>query len=335
MSEDMENNGKNTGVPSIVDVWEARRRSLQIVKKTPLIFSFDISERTGRNIFLKLENLHETGAFKIRGAANKILSLTAEQQKRGVATYSTGNHGIAVAYVAKQLNIPAYVFISRRVPEAKVNGLRRLGAVVRINGSSQDEAGEHCYKEAKEEEYTVVEPFDDPYVIAGQGTIGLEILEELPSVDTVVIPLSGGGLLSGVAMALKSNNPAIRIIGVSMEQGAVMYHSLKAGKPVVMEEADTLADSLLGGIGTDNRYTFNMVQKYMDDVVLIPEADIARGMAYIMQNHRMIVEGAAAIGAGALLGGRLEKLGKNVAVIVSGNNVNISSFMQAVEHYLP
>lgn len=335
MAEDMEINGANTGIPNIIDVWDARRRSSRLVKRTPLMHSYDISEQIGCNVFLKMENLHEIGAFKIRGAANKILSLTAEEQKRGVATYSTGNHGIAVAYVAKQLGIPAYVFISRRVPEAKIKGLRRLGAVVRINGNSQDEAGEHCYKAAREEGYNVVEPFDDPYVIAGQGTIGLEILEELPSVDTVVIPLSGGGLLSGVAMALKASNPGIRVIGVSMEQGAVMYHSLKAGRPVVMKEADTLADSLLGGIGTDNRYTFSMVQKYMDDVALIPEEDIAKGMAYILQNHRMIVEGAAAIGTGAILGGKLEKLGKNVAVIVSGNNVNIASFMQAVKKYLP
>ncbi len=335
MSDDVGNDKRNLGIPELIDVWNARQRSAQIIKKTPLIHSLDISEQVGSNVFLKMENLHEMGAFKIRGAANKILSLTAKQQKQGVATYSTGNHGIAVSYVAKQLNIPAYVFISERVPEAKINSLRRLGATVRINGNSQDEAGEYCRKEAKEEGYTIVEPFDDPFVIAGQGTMGLEILEDIPDVDTVIIPLSGGGLLSGVAMALKSCNPSIRVIGVSMEEGAVMYHSLKAGKPVVMDEVDTLADSLLGGIGTNNQYTFSMVQKYMDEVVLIPEEDIAKGMAYILQNHRMVVEGAAAIGVGALLGRKIENLGENVAVIVTGNNVNISSFIQAVNKYVP
>ncbi|MFZ5968364.1 MAG: hydroxyectoine utilization dehydratase EutB [Bacillota bacterium] len=334
MSNRVENNERNAGIPNIIDVWNARQRSSQIVKKTPLIHSPEISEQIGSNVFLKMENLHEIGAFKIRGAANKILSLTAEQQRRGVATYSTGNHGIAVSYVAKQLNIPAYVFISERVPEAKINVLRRLGATVKINGNSQDEAGEHCHKAAHEEGYTVVEPFDDPYVIAGQGTMGLEIVEDLPDIDAVIIPLSGGGLLSGVAMALKSNNPSIRVIGVSMEKGAVMYHSLKAGKPVVMDEADTLADSLLGGIGTNNQYTFSMVQKYMDEVILIPEEDIAKGMAYIVENHRMIVEGAAAIGVGALLGGKIKNLGKNTAVVVTGNNVNLSSFMEATSKYL-
>ncbi|HYE82345.1 MAG TPA: hydroxyectoine utilization dehydratase EutB [Clostridia bacterium] len=334
MSDNVENKGIYAGIPDIIDVWNARRRSSQIIRKTPLIHSFEVSEQLGTNVFLKMENLHQMGAFKIRGAASKILSLTAEQQERGVATYSTGNHGIAVSYVAKQLNIPAFVFVSERVPEAKINSLRRLGATVMVKGNSQDEAGENCYKAAREEGYTVVEPFDDPYVIAGQGTMGLEILEDLPSVDTVIIPLSGGGLLSGVAMALKSSNPGIRVIGASMEQGAVMYHSLKAGKPVVMDEADTLADSLLGGIGINNQYTFSMVRKFMDEAVLIPEEDIAKGMAYIMKNHKMIVEGAAAIGVGALLGRKLGSLGKNVAVVVSGNNVDIASFLRAVKEYL-
>ncbi|WP_207645794.1 hydroxyectoine utilization dehydratase EutB [Geosporobacter ferrireducens] len=333
MSNKVENNEKNAGIPNIIDVWSARERNSQIVRKTPLIHSFKVSEQIGSNVFLKMENLHEIGAFKIRGAANKILSLTVEQQKRGVATYSTGNHGIAVSYVARQLNIPACVFISERVPEAKVNVLRRLGAVVEINGSSQDEAGKHCYKEAEEKGYTVVEPFDDPHVIAGQGTIGLEILEDVSDIDTVIIPLSGGGLLSGVAMALKSKNPSIRVVGVSMEKGAVMYHSLKAGKPVVMEEGDTLADSLLGGIGVNNQYTFSMVQKYMDEVILIPEENIARAMAYILENHRMIVEGAAAIGVGALLGEKIKNPGKKVAAVVTGNNVNLSSFMEATKKY--
>lgn len=301
-------------IPSIFDVWKARRRISQLVSKTPLIYSGEISQECSSRVYLKLETMHNTGAFKLRGATNKILSLSKEQQKRGIATYSTGNHGIAVSYVAKCFNIPAYIFISNRVPEAKIKGLRNLGAIVRIQGASQDEAGDYCYKEAAEKGYTVIEPFDDPFVIAGQGTIGLEILEDIPDVDTVIVPLSGGGLLSGIAMVLKSSNPKIKTIGVSIEKGAVMYHSLKAGKPVVMDESDTLADSLLGGIGINNQYTFSMVKKYVDDVVLIPEEDIARGMAYILKNHRMVVEGAAAIGVGAILGKKVKNLDRKSVV---------------------
>ncbi len=321
-------------IPNITNVWEARQRSSQIVKKTPLVYSAELSRQIGSNVFLKLENFHETGAFKIRGATNKILSLSLEEQKRGVSTYSTGNHAIAVSYIAKLLNIPAYIFISERVPEAKVKVLQSLGGIIRIKGNSQDEAGEFCYQESIENGYSVIEPFDDPYVIAGQGTMSLEIMEDLPCIDTVLIPLSGGGLLSGVGMALKSSNPNIRVIGLSMEESAVMYHSLKAGKPVIMDESDTLADSLLGGIGLNNKYTFSMVQKYADDVLLIPEDDIAHGMAYIFKNHRMVVEGAAAIGVGALLGDKIEKLGKNIVVVVTGNSVNIKSFLEAVNKYI-
>lgn len=334
LSEYTKTNREYDVMPNITDVWNARHRISKMVNKTPLIYSHEISEQFGSNIYLKLENLHETGAFKIRGAASKILSMTEEQKKHGVATYSTGNHGIAVSYVARKLGIPAYVFVSERVTDVKVAYLKRLGANVVVKGNSQDEAGMNCYEAAGREGYTVVEPFDDPYVISGQGTIGLEIFDDLPIVDTVIIPLSGGGLLSGIAMALKSINPGIRVLGVSMEQGAVMYQSLRAGKPLELDEAYTLADSLLGGIGPDNKYTFSMVKKYMDEAYLIPENHIAKGMAYVLKNHKMAVEGASAIGVGAILGRHIESLGRNTVIIVSGNNVNITSFLNAVNKYL-
>lgn len=331
---EVKNNESNTDMPSASDIWVARKRVSQIAARTPLVYSEAISKQTESNIYLKLETLQPIGAFKLRGATNKILSLSPEKQKLGVATYSTGNHGIAVAYVAKQLGIPAYVFISNRVPQAKIDVLENLGAIVKIHGEKQDDAGEYCYQLAKEKGMTVVEPFDDPYVLTGQGTIGLEVLEDLPEVDTVIIPLSGGGLCSGIAMALKANNPNIRVIGLSMEGGAVMYHSIKAGKPIIMDEVDTLADSLLGGIGEDNKYTFELVKKYVDEVMLVSEEDIAKGMAYILKNHRIVAEGASSIGAGAILGGKIENLGKNVALIVTGNNMNLDSFMEATKQYL-
>ncbi|AJI20112.1 hydroxyectoine utilization dehydratase EutB (plasmid) [Priestia megaterium] len=318
---------------TILNIWEAKRRIASIINRTPLIQSYILSEKVGRPVYLKLENVHEIGAFKVRGAANKILSLNEEEKKRGIATFSTGNHGMAVAYVAKKLGIEAVVCISQRVPNAKVDSLKRLGAKIEIYGDSQDEAGERCYELEKEKGLTVIEPFDDPHIIAGQGTIGLEILEEVPDLKDVIIPLSGGGLLSGIGLALKSNDPSIRITGVSMEHSAVMYESLKVGKPIKLVEKNTLADSLLGGIGLDNKYTFQMVQKYMDDVLLIKEEEISYSMAFMMDKHRMIMEGAAATGVAAVLGNKVAHQEGALAIIISGQNVDLSVLRQLIQNY--
>jgi threonine dehydratase len=318
---------------TIRNVWEARKRIASVVNRTPLIQSFVLSEMIGRPVYLKLENVHDIGAFKVRGAANKILSLSEEEKKRGVVTFSTGNHGMAVAYVARKLGIEAVVCISNRVPKAKVDSLKRLNAKIEFYGNSQDDAEERCYELAKEKGLTVVQPFDDPYIIAGQGTIGLEILEEIPNLTDVIVPLSGGGLLSGIGLALKSNDPNIRVTGVSIERSAVMYESLKAGKPVKLEEKDTLADSLLGGIGLDNQYTFRMVGQYTDDIVLISEEEIAHSMAFMMDKHRMIIEGAAATGVAAILGNKIAHQEGAVAVIISGHNVDLSVLLPLIQNY--
>jgi threonine dehydratase len=315
-------------------VLEARERIASIVKKTPLIQSAVLSEKMGRSIYLKLENVHEVGAFKIRGAANKILSLSEEERARGVATYSTGNHGMAVAYVAQTLGIEAVVCISKRVPEAKVESLKRFGATIKIIGDSQDAAGVYCYELQKEKGMTVIEPFDDPYVIAGQGTIALELLEELPNLKDVVVPLSGGGLLSGIGLALKSTDPSIRVTGVSMENSAVMYESLKAGAPLEMAESETLADSLLGGIGLGNQYTFDMVADYTDELVLAPEKEIAYAMAYMIDKHRIIMEGAAATGIAAVLGNKILHQDGDLVVIISGQNVDMAVLLNLMQDYL-
>lgn len=317
----------------VIEVWEARKRIAPHVKKTPLIESMVLSERLGRPVYLKLENTHEIGAFKIRGAANKILSLTEKEKRQGITTYSTGNHGMAVAFIAQKLGIEAVVCISNRVPKAKVDRLARLGARIEIVGESQDAAGVRCYELQKEKGYTVIEPFDDPYVIAGQGTIGLELLEDLPNLGDVLVPLSGGGLLSGIGLALKTNNPEIRITGISMEKSAVMYESIKAGKLLEMEESKTLADSLLGGIGVDNHYTFSMVKKFSDQLLLIAEDEIGYAMAYMMDKQGMIVEGAAATGIAAVLGNQIPHQDRALVVIVSGRNVDISILPDLIKTY--
>ncbi len=323
-------------VLTIQDVWAARKMINNHVRKTPLFQSTHLSKQFDASVFLKLETMHEVGSFKIRGATNKILNLSAEEKKRGVITFSTGNHGMAVTYAAQRLNIPAVVCLSNRVPEAKVNVLSSLGATVKQVGDSQDDAEAYCYKLADEEGLTVIKPFDDSHVIAGQGTIGLELLDDCPQINTVVIPVSGGGLFSGIALALKSCNSKIRVIGVSMERSAVMYHSLQAGHPVVLNEEATLADSLLGGIGEDNKYTFDMVKKYIDDFVLVSEEEIAAAMAYLFMNHRLVSEGAGVTGIAALLAKHKNLVlpGDNIAVIISGSNIGASPYIKAIQNYL-
>lgn len=318
---------------SIRDIWEARKRIVSIVNKTPLIQSFVLSEKAGRPVYLKLENVHDIGAFKVRGAANKILSLSEDEKKKGVATFSTGNHGMAVAYVANSLGINAVVCISNRVPEAKLESLRRLNAQIEIYGHSQDDAEEYCYHLAEKKGLTIIPPFDDPYIIAGQGTIGLEIVEDVPHVTDVIVPLSGGGLLSGIGLALKSIDPNIRVIGVSAEHAPVMYESLKARKAVKIEERDTLADSLLGGIGMDNQYTLQMVGQYTDDILLISEEEIAYSMAFMMDKHHMIIEGAAATGVAAVLENKLPRHDGAIVIVISGHNVDLSVLFQLIQRY--
>ncbi|WP_459941795.1 hydroxyectoine utilization dehydratase EutB [Deferrisoma palaeochoriense] len=309
----------------------ARKRVHGIARKTPLIASRELSRLAGRPVMLKLENLQETGSFKVRGAASKLLALSGEERKRGVIAFSTGNHGRAVAFVAQKLGIRATVCLSNRVPEYRVDAMRALGAEVVQHGASQDEAYRKALEVQRDRGLTMVAPFDDPWVIAGQGTIGLEILEGAPEVDTVVIPISGGGLAAGVALVMKRANPAIRVIGVSMEVAPAMYRSLQAGKPVEIEEKDSLADALLGGIALDNRYTFRMVRDLVDDMVLVSEEEIAAGMFHALDRERQVVEGAGAVGIAALLRCKIPDLGRCVVVVVSGGNIEAKSYLSTLE----
>ena len=313
---------------TLQDVFSAQQRIAALTRQTPLLSSSSLSERTAADVYLKLENLQETGTFKVRGAANKILSLSEEKRARGVVTASTGNHGRAVSFVAKKVGIPAVVCISERVPQNKVEALRRNGAELVVEGHGQDEAAERAAALQAERGLIMVHPFDDPDVIVGQGTIALEMLNALPELDIILVPLSGGGLVSGIGLALKSAAPGVRVVGVSMERAPVMYHSLQAGHPVQMPEEDTLADSLLGGIGLENQYTFRLVQQFVDDVVLVSEEEIARGMAFLLREHNVVAEGAGAVGIAALLAGKVSNLGRNVGVVVSGGNVDVERLLK-------
>lgn len=318
---------------TLSDVFSARQRIASIVRKTPLVHSPALTEHAGAMVYLKLENLQETGAFKIRGVSNRFATLSEEERERGVITVSSGNHGRGVSYVAKQLGVTAVVCMSKRVPANKVEAIKGLGAETVIHGQSYDEAEEMARQIQAERGLTRIDPFDDPDIIAGHGTIGLELLEELPGVRTVLVPLSAGGLMSGVALALKSADPAIRTIGVSMDHGAVMAESLKAGRVVHVEETPSLADALIGGIPLDNRYTFRMCQAYVDETILVSEEEIAKGIAFAFAKHRLIVEGAGAVGIAALLSGKVRNPGGSIAVVVSGGNIDISLLLQIVEEH--
>lgn len=312
---------------SLRALYLARRRILPFVRRTALVHSHSLSSQSGAQVYLKLENLQETGSFKLRGAANRLLNLSAAERGRGVVTVSTGNHGRGVAYMAQQLGVHAVVCVPEQVLPHKVAAMRQLGAEVIIHGQTQDEAEAHVLQLQVEQGLTLISAFDDPLIIAGQGTIGLELLEELPQIDTAIIPLSGGGLLSGIALALKAADPAIRIIGVSQERQPAMHLSLQAGHPVPVVEEPTLADSLVGSIGLENRYTFRMVQTLVDEVVLVSEEEIAAGMVHALHAEHQVIEGGGAVGIAALLAGKMKQPGRTVAVVVSGGNADMGKLM--------
>jgi len=298
------------------DIRAAAERIRGHVVETPLLRDEALSARLGQPIWLKCEHRQTTGAFKLRGATNAILSLAPEGLARGVVTASTGNHGRALAHAARALDVPATVCLSRLVPGNKVQAIRDLGAQVRITGASQDEAMAEVARAVAEEGMTEIPPFDHQAVVAGQGTIGLEI----GTPETVLVPLSGGGLAAGIAVAVKALSPATRIIGLTMENGAAMAASLAAGRPVEVEETASLADSLGGGIGLQNRVTFPLCRALLDEVILLTEAEIAQGIRHLGRAGH-VVEGAASVGTAALLAGKVVPRGPTVCIL-SGANID-------------
>jgi threonine dehydratase len=307
---------------TLSDIQAARERIAGKIVRTPTVLSPSLSERLGVPVHLKLEHRQTTGSFKLRGASNAIASLTADERGRGVVAASTGNHGRALAHAAKLEGIRAVICMSRLVPENKVSEIRRLGADIRIVGKSQDDAQEEVDRLVAEEGLVMVPPFDHAAVIAGQGTVGLEMLDDVPDAAMVVAPVSGGGLAAGVAAAIKGRNPSIKVIGISMERGAAMQASLAAGKPVLVEEMATLADSLGGGIGLENRLTFSMIRNLLDGIVLVSEDEIAAGIAHAYAEEREIVEGAGAVGIAALLAGKIIAKGP-IVILLSGRNIDM------------
>lgn len=324
--------------PALADIYAARRRIAGIAIRTPLLRSASLSDRCGAEVCLKLENVQQTGSFKLRGAANRLLSLSDEERARGVIAVSSGNHGRAVATVAAQTGIHAVICLAETAARNKVEAIRRTGAEVILAGATYDEAAARAVELQRRRGLIFIHPFDDPCVIAGQGTIGIELLEDLPNIDTAIVPLSGGGLISGVALALKSANPALRVIGVSMERAPVMVESLRAGKVLELAEKPTLADALAGGItgldGVHNAYTFRLCQQLVDQTALVSEDEIASAMAFMLEAHHLVVEGGGAVGIAALLAGKVTP-GLHTAAIISGGNVDIPLLVDIWQKHQP
>lgn len=312
--------------PVLADVYAAAQVIAGIADATPLVPSPHMTDVAGQEFLLKLENMQPIGAFKLRGALNAVAGV---KEASGVTCCSTGNHGRGVAYAARARGIRAVICMSELVPQAKVDGIRALGAEVRIAGRSQDDAQAEAQRLVAEEGLTEISPFDDPRVIAGQGTIGLEIMAARPDTEVLLVPLSGGGLAAGVAMAAKAIKPSIRVVGISMDRGAAMYESIRAGHPVEIEEVPSLADSLGGGIGMQNRLSFPMCRDLLDEVVLVSEEEIYHAMQALYYEDRIVAEGACVVGLAAVLSGKVKVTGPT-ATIVTGRNLDMEMFTRIV-----
>ncbi len=302
---------------------EARRRLDGRVLKTPLGYSPALSAISGNPVHLKFEHHQITGSFKLRGATNAVLCLDGKAKQRGVVGVSTGNHGRGLAWAARREGVSCIICMSSLVPANKVEAIKAAGAQVRIVGSSQDDAQAEVDRLVREDAMVMIPPFDHAEVIAGQGTLGLEILDQCPDASTIVVPLSGGGLISGLALAAKTIRRNITIIGVSMARGAAMHASQKAGNPVQVKELTSIADSLGGGIGLANIYTFNMVRDLVDDIVLLSESEIMAGITHAYWSEGEIVEGAGAVAIGALIARRMETCGTTV-LVTTGKNIDMN-----------
>jgi threonine dehydratase len=302
------------------DVAAARAAIADVARHTPVLPSLTASQLTGAEIVLKAENLQRTGSFKLRGALNKLAAL-GERCARGVTAGSAGNHAWACAQAAEARGVPCEVFMPVEAPLSKVEGCRTHGATVHIGGDSVDDCVARARARADEAGVAFIHPFDDADVIAGQGTLGLELLEDVPDLAKIVVPVGGGGLSSGVAIAVKSVRPDIEVVGVQVETVAAFPDSLRAGEPTPVAMALTIADGI--AVKRPGALTLPLVRHWLDDVVVVPEDDVAEAMVLCMEKAKLVVEGAGAVGMAALLGGQTKAAASGTtAVVLSGGNVD-------------
>jgi threonine dehydratase len=314
---------------SLADVRAARERVAETARHTPLEYSHTFSEMTGADVHLKLETFQRTGAFKIRGATNRIATLPASERAAGVVTASAGNHAQGVALAASRMGVDATVVMPEDAPISKVNATRSYGAEVVLYGVDYDEAERRAHEIEREEGRYYVHAFDDPMVMAGQGTIGLEILDDLPDVETVVVPIGGGGLISGIATAIKEQRPEVRVVGVQAEGAASVPESLRRGERVVRESVDTIAD----GIATRSvgELTFEIIRDRVDEVVTVSDDETAVALTTLLERAKTLVEGAGAVALAALLSGAFDyEAGETVVPALCGGNIDLNTLTTVI-----
>src|SRR3989441_453052 len=317
---------------TLEEIRQARERIRDSILVSPCGRSETFSSQTGNAVFLKLENLQRTGSYKERGALNRILTLTPEEKKRGLIAASAGNHAQAVSYHATKHGLSAQICMPLTTPLNKVMATRRFGSEVVLYGANYDEAYEEARKRSQEHNLTFIHPFDDCAVIAGQGTLGLELLEQAPDLEVVVAAIGGGGLISGVACALKETNPRIRVIGVQTARLASMKAAVEAGHPVTLPVSTTLADGI--AVRRAGELTLPMVAKYVDEIVTVEEEEIANAVLLLLEREKILAEGAGAASLAALVNQKFACAGKKVAVVISGGNMDVTLLARIIERGL-
>lgn len=299
------------------------------IYESPLVHSKTLSRLTGNSIYLKLENLQMTGSFKERGALNRILMMTEEEMRRGVIAASAGNHGQGVAYHAARRGIPVQIWMPRSTPLIKLSATRAYGADIVLYGSNYDEACEAAVGQSVQRNVTFVHPFDDDDVIAGQGTLGLEIMIQNPALDVIFVPVGGGGLIGGIGCAVKGRNPHVEVVGVQTSRLPSMKAALESGEPVNLPPESTLADGI--AVRRAGTRTLPLVRKYVDQIVTVDEDEIAMAILMLLESEKTLAEGAGAIALAAVLQARTGYRGKNIAVLVSGGNLDVNLLARIIE----
>ena len=315
---------------TIADVYRAAKQLEGVARKTRLIHSDYFSELSGNDVYLKPENLQHTGAFKLRGAYNKISQLTDAEKAKGVITASAGKHAQSVAYAAKKLGVKAVICMPATTPILKVEGTKALGAEVVLHGDGFDDAYAHSLKLQKEKGYVYIHPFNDREVLLGQGTTALEIIDAQKDIDAILVPIGGGGFASGVALATKLVNPNVKVYGVEPANAACMKAALKQDKIVTLPSADTVADGC--AVKTAGDLTFAFCKKYLDGIITVSEMEIMGALLSLIEKHKLIAEGAGVLSLAALT--KLPFKGKKVAAIVSGGNIDISTISALIDKAL-
>ena len=317
---------------TLANVQAALERIRPSIYLSPCTMSVTFSQLTGNSIYLKLDNLQRTGAFKERGALNKLLTMSAQEREQGVIAASAGNHAQGLAYHAGRRGIKAQICMPLTTPLIKVSATKSYGAEVILHGANYDDACEEAIRRGEQQHLTFIHPFDDDAVIAGQGTLGLEMLQQHPAIEAVVVPIGGGGLIGGIACAIKETNPKVQIIGVQTARLPSMKAAVAAGKPVTLPAAATVADGIAVRRAGDR--TLPLVQKYVDDIVTVDEEEIANAVLLLLEREKTMAEGAGAAAIAALINRKIHMAGKRIAVLVCGGNMDVTLLSRIIERGL-